>query len=235
MLPHLYYNFSKKTLFRFDKSTSNATTTSSSHHHHTSNSAAISAAVVGTVDANAGDPAKTGVPLTSTSSSSNATSAGTEQHRRSISDTPSTELQQHATQSGSLGAGANSSAVAFSARPGGFATAAGASSFGNMHLVCSPDASLVRMIYVPLICVLHEIEAMLKHKSSAPCALHTFLTAYVRDTFLANGHGRTLELTVDGLAKNQEAWRTVVSADEARALGLQRPLLQSTVLFEKRE
>lgn len=103
------------------------------------------------------------------------------------------------------------------------------------HLVCTPDASLLRIVYVPLVGYVQEIEQLLKHKPGVPCALHAFVTAHVRDTFLAQGHRRTLELTVDGLTKNADAWRTVVSADEAKAMGLQRPLLQSTVLFERRK
>lgn len=100
--------------------------------------------------------------------------------------------------------------------------------------MCDPDAALLRIIYVPLIGYVNEIETLLKHKSSQPCALHAFLTAHVRDTFLAKGHSRTLELTVDGLTKNQDAWRTVTAAEEMKAMGLTRPLLASTVLFERR-
>lgn len=54
----------------------------------------------------------------------------------------------------------------------------------------------------------------------------------MRDTFLAKGHNRTLELTIESLAKNQDAWRTIITAEEMKSMGLTRPLLQSTVLFE---
>lgn len=101
-------------------------------------------------------------------------------------------------------------------------------------LICSPDASLLRIIYVTLIGYVQEIEALLKHKSSQACTLRTFIESHVRDTFLAKGHGRTLELTIDALAKNHDAWRTIITPEEMKALGLSRPLLQSTVLFERR-
>lgn len=99
-------------------------------------------------------------------------------------------------------------------------------------MICTPDASLLRIIYVPLIGYVHEIEVLLKQKSS--CSLRSFIESYVRDTFLAKGHSRTLELTIDGLAKNHDAWRTIITPDEMKSLGLSRPLLQSTVLFERR-
>lgn len=102
-------------------------------------------------------------------------------------------------------------------------------------LICAPDASLLRIIYVPLIGYVQEIESLLKQKSSQACILRSFLESHVRDTFLAKGHSRTLELTIDGLAKNHDAWRTIITPDEMKALGLTRPLLQSTVLFERRK
>lgn len=72
----------------------------------------------------------------------------------------------------------------------------------------------------------------MKCKSGQPCTLHSFLSTHVRDTFLAKGHNRTLELTIESLAKNQDAWRTIITAEEMKSMGLTRPLLQSTVLFE---
>lgn len=195
---------SKKTLFRFDKTTAIAPRTAS----------ATSSAAEAAAGCDAGDSASAaGVA----DSSPTATS---KEHRRNVSDT-SNDLHLLASATASAGTGS----------PARRSTAAG----GAAQLVCAPDAALLRIVYVPLIGYVQEIEQLLKLKPGAPCALHAFVTAHVRDAFLAKGHRRTLELTVDGLTKNADAWRTAVSADEAKALGLQRPLLQSTVLFERRE
>lgn len=214
-------NCSKKTLFRFDKSTSNAIHGPAAHDPSKAATASAATAAGGT------DATDASSPLPAVTASTSTGAAEHHKQRLNMSDTSANEPPQSA--------GPAAKSAASSVKPTPPVSSARFGGNAPHHLVCAPDANLVRIVYVPLIAVLHELEALLKHKSSAPCALHTFLTAHVRDTFLANGHSRTLELTVDGLAKNQEAWRTVVSAEEARSLGLQRPLLQSTVLFEKRK
>lgn len=102
-------------------------------------------------------------------------------------------------------------------------------------LVCDPDAALLRKLYVPLIGYINQIETSIKSKPGQQCSLHAFLSTHVRDTFLAKGHNRTLELTIESLSKNQDAWRTIITPEEMKAMGLSRPLLQSTVLFESRK
>lgn len=101
--------------------------------------------------------------------------------------------------------------------------------------MCEPDAALLRKLYVPLIGYINQIETFIKSKPGQQCSLHAFLSTHVRDTFLAKGHNRTLELTIESLSKNQDAWRTIITPEEMKAMGLSRPLLQSTVLFESRK
>jgi exocyst complex component 4 len=71
--------------------------------------------------------------------------------------------------------------------------------------------------------------------SSQPSTLNAFLTNYVKETFLARGHSRSLQLTVESLSKTQDAWRSIINPDEMKRYGLSRPLLQSTVLVENSE
>uniref|UniRef100_A0A182NRV9 Exocyst complex component Sec8 n=1 Tax=Anopheles dirus TaxID=7168 RepID=A0A182NRV9_9DIPT len=101
-------------------------------------------------------------------------------------------------------------------------------------LVCPADASLVRKIYLPLMGYIQEIESFMKCKSGQPCSLNTFLANYVKDGYLARGHNRNLQLTIESLSKAQDAWRTIISPEEMKRLGLTRPLLQNTVIVENR-
>ncbi|XP_052870201.1 exocyst complex component 4 [Anopheles cruzii] len=101
-------------------------------------------------------------------------------------------------------------------------------------LVCPPDASLVRQIYLPLMGYIQEIETFMKCKSGQPCSLNSFLANYVKDAYLARGHNRNLQLTIESLSKAQDAWRTIITPEEIKRLGLSRPLLQNTVIVETR-
>ncbi|EAT42267.1 AAEL006185-PA [Aedes aegypti] len=101
-------------------------------------------------------------------------------------------------------------------------------------LVCTPDAGLVRQIYLPMMGYIHEIEGFMKCKSGQSCSLNTFLDNYVKDAYLARGHNRNLQLTIESLSKTQDAWRSIITPEEMKRLGLTRPLLQNTVLVENR-
>ncbi|XP_055641900.1 exocyst complex component 4 isoform X2 [Toxorhynchites rutilus septentrionalis] len=101
-------------------------------------------------------------------------------------------------------------------------------------LVCPPDAALVRQIYLPMMGYIHEIESFMKCKSGQLCSLNTFLANYVKDAYLARGHNRNLQLTIESLSKTQDAWRSIISPEEMKRLGLTRPLLQNTVMVESR-
>ncbi len=101
--------------------------------------------------------------------------------------------------------------------------------------VCDPNPSLIRVMYLPLMNHIREMEELMKNKSNQGSGLRSFLTTHIKEQFLAKGHNRTLQLTVEALSKNHDAWRAIISQEEIKALGLTRPLLQSTVLFENRE
>lgn len=101
--------------------------------------------------------------------------------------------------------------------------------------VCDPNSSLIRILYLPLMSYIREMEDLMKNKSNQGSSLSTFLSTHIKEQFLAKGHNRTLQLTIEALAKNHDAWRAIISSEEIKALGLTRPLLQSTVLFENRE
>lgn len=101
--------------------------------------------------------------------------------------------------------------------------------------VCEPSPSLIRLLYLPLMNYIREMEELMKNKPNQGSSLRTFLSTHIKDTFLAKGHNRTLQLTIEALSKNHDAWRAIISSEEIKALGLTRPLLQSTVLFENRK
>lgn len=106
---------------------------------------------------------------------------------------------------------------------------------GTKTLVCQPDPALIRKIYLPLLSYSHEIEEMIKSKPSQSSAFNEFLNTHIKDIFLAKGHNRNLQLTIESLAKNHDAWRAIISPEEMKSMGLTRPLLQSTVLVEQSE
>lgn len=104
---------------------------------------------------------------------------------------------------------------------------------GTKSLVCSPDPTLIRKIYLPLLSYTQEIEEMIKSKPSQLNAFNEFLNTHIKDIFLAKGHNRNLQLTIESLAKNHDAWRSIITPEEMKRMELSRPLLQSTVLVEQ--
>lgn len=99
-------------------------------------------------------------------------------------------------------------------------------------LVCSPDPALIRKIYLPMTGYTQEIEEMVKTKPIQSNAFNEFIDTHIKDVFLAKGHNRNLQLTIESLSKNHDAWRAIISPEEMKNMGLSRPLLQSTVLVE---
>ncbi|XP_055903773.1 exocyst complex component 4 [Eupeodes corollae] len=101
-------------------------------------------------------------------------------------------------------------------------------------LICEPDQSVITKVYLPLMGYIQEIEIFMKCKSGEPCSLHDFIDNYIKETFLAKGHFKNLHLTIESLSKNQDAWRAIVMPEEVKSLNIPRPLLQSTVMVERR-
>lgn len=104
---------------------------------------------------------------------------------------------------------------------------------GTKSLVCQPDPTLIRKIYMPLMNHTREIEETIKTKPSQSNSFNEFLNTHIREIFLNKGHKRNLELIIESLAKNHDAWRAIISPEEMKSMGLSRPLLQSTVLVEQ--
>lgn len=102
----------------------------------------------------------------------------------------------------------------------------------DKSLVCAPDPALIRRIYLPLLSYIEEIEELMKSKPGQPSSFNEFLATHVKDVFLAKGHNRNLQLTIESLSKNHDAWRAIITPEEMKSMGLNRPLLQSTVLVE---
>ncbi|XP_030565322.1 exocyst complex component 4 isoform X2 [Drosophila novamexicana] len=101
-------------------------------------------------------------------------------------------------------------------------------------LICTPDQNVITKVYLPIMGYIQEIENFMKCKPGQPCSLHDFVDNYIKDTFLSKGHNRNLQLTIESLSKNQDAWRAIITPEEMKSLNLSRPLLQSTVMVERR-
>lgn len=99
-------------------------------------------------------------------------------------------------------------------------------------LVCDPDPKLIKKIYLPMMGYIREIEEMTKTKHQS--SLNVFIGQFVKESFLAHGHNRSLQNTIDSLSKSHDAWKVIISPEEMKNLGLQRPLLQSTVMIESK-
>ncbi|XP_035778481.1 exocyst complex component 4-like isoform X2 [Anopheles albimanus] len=202
----------KKLLFRFDKS---------SH----------------TADGGGGGGGGGGLLLPSSASAASDTQASKE-HRRNPSNVSNSGPKEDGLNSSSVSGTATGGLLnsSFHQQPYYFGgkDAAAERRKRERALVCPPDASLVRQIYLPLMGYIQEIETFMKCKSGQPCSLNNFLANYVKDAYLARGHNRHLQLTIESLSKAQDAWRTIISPEEMKRLGLTRPLLQNTLIVENR-
>ena len=74
----------------------------------------------------------------------------------------------------------------------------------------------------------------MKNKPGQPSSLNAFLATFVKESYLARGHHRNLQITIESLSKAQDAWKSIISPEEMKRMGLNRPLLQSTVMVENR-
>lgn len=104
---------------------------------------------------------------------------------------------------------------------------------GEKSLVCKADPALIRKIYLPLIGFTKDIEELIKTKPSQLHTFNEFLNTHIKEIFLTKGHNRSLQMTIESLAKNHDGWRAIISPEEMKSLGLSRPLLQSTVMVEQ--
>merc|ERR1712223_212153 len=99
-------------------------------------------------------------------------------------------------------------------------------------LICAANPHNITPIYPQLMEFIGVIEAALKPDPGTNCTLYAFLMDYIKDVFLG-------QIRVDnGDALNSasvslDSWKAITDSDILRDLGVQRPLLQSSVDIKK--
>ncbi|XP_075221866.1 exocyst complex component secretory 8 [Lycorma delicatula] len=99
-------------------------------------------------------------------------------------------------------------------------------------LVCPPNPHNITLIFIPLSQFLLEIEEAMGCGPQNPCTLNAFVYNYVKDMFVRRQHIMMME-KVEAATKCADAWRAATSSEACAALGLPKPLLQSTVIVEE--
>uniref|UniRef100_A0A3B3UB02 Exocyst complex component Sec8 n=1 Tax=Poecilia latipinna TaxID=48699 RepID=A0A3B3UB02_9TELE len=103
---------------------------------------------------------------------------------------------------------------------------------GEMKFVCKPGARNITVIFQPLLRFIQEIEMNMGPSQAKQCQLRTFLTYYINDLFL-NQVRTEINKEIEAVSKAADPLKILASADTMKLLGVQRPLLQSTVVVEK--
>uniref|UniRef100_A0A8C6WWF7 Exocyst complex component Sec8 n=1 Tax=Neogobius melanostomus TaxID=47308 RepID=A0A8C6WWF7_9GOBI len=103
---------------------------------------------------------------------------------------------------------------------------------GEMKFVCKPGARNITVIFQPLLRFIQEIEMNLGPGQAKQCQLRAFLTYYINDLFL-NQVRTEINKEIVAVSKVADPLKILASADTMKVLGVQRPLLQSTVVVEK--
>ncbi|KAM9650641.1 exocyst complex component 4 isoform 3-T3 [Trichechus inunguis] len=124
---------------------------------------------------------------------------------------------------------------------------------GGTKFVCKPGARNITVIFHPLLsmslaadgrglksCLLHpldlkfiqEIEHALGLGPAKQCPLREFLTVYIKNIFL-NQVLAEINKEIEGVTKTSDPLKILANADTMKVLGVQRPLLQSTIIVEK--
>uniref|UniRef100_A0A9L0T5B2 Exocyst complex component Sec8 n=1 Tax=Equus caballus TaxID=9796 RepID=A0A9L0T5B2_HORSE len=129
---------------------------------------------------------------------------------------------------------------------------------GGTKFVCKPGARNITVIFHPLLrtfyekglmlvfsplymCVwcqvpgrgfIQEIEHALGPGPAKQCPLREFLTVYIKNIFL-NQVLAEINKEIEGVTKTSDPLKILANADTMKVLGVQRPLLQSTIIVEK--
>ncbi|KAL6116790.1 exoc4 [Pungitius sinensis] len=103
---------------------------------------------------------------------------------------------------------------------------------GEMKFVCKPGARNITVIFQPLLRFILEIEMNMGPGQAKQCQLRAFLTYYINDLFL-NQVRTEINKEIEAVSKAADPLKILASADTMKVLGVQRPLLQSTVVVEK--
>ncbi|KAK1166948.1 exocyst complex component 4-like isoform X1 [Acipenser oxyrinchus oxyrinchus] len=103
---------------------------------------------------------------------------------------------------------------------------------GETKFVCKPGARNITVIFHPLLRFIQETEHNMGPGPAKQCQLRTFLTYYINDFFL-NQVRIEINKEIEAVTKVSNPLKILASADTMKVLGVQRPLLQSTVIVEK--
>ncbi|XP_060101994.1 exocyst complex component 4 [Heteronotia binoei] len=103
---------------------------------------------------------------------------------------------------------------------------------GGTKFVCKPGARNITVIFHPLLRFIQEIEHALGLSPTKQCPLREFLTMYIKNIFLNQVLGE-INKEIEGVTKTTDPLKILANADTMKMLGVQRPLLQSTVIVEK--
>ncbi|KAL7828207.1 hypothetical protein AOLI_G00313590 [Acnodon oligacanthus] len=101
---------------------------------------------------------------------------------------------------------------------------------GETKYLCKPGARNITVIFQPLLRFIQEVE--LSMGPGKQCQLRTFLTYYINDLFLNQVRTETNK-EIEAVTKVADPLKILASADTMKNLGVQRPLLQSTIIVEK--
>ncbi|XP_074123989.1 LOW QUALITY PROTEIN: exocyst complex component 4 [Sminthopsis crassicaudata] len=103
---------------------------------------------------------------------------------------------------------------------------------GGTKFVCKPGARNITVIFHPLLRFIQEIEHALGLGPAKQCPLREFLTMYIKNIFL-NQVLNEINKEIEGVTKTSDPLKILANADTMKVLGVQRPLLQSTIIVEK--
>ncbi|XP_064343415.1 exocyst complex component 4 isoform X2 [Camelus dromedarius] len=103
---------------------------------------------------------------------------------------------------------------------------------GGTKFVCKPGARNITVIFHPLLRFIQEIEHALGLGPAKQCPLREFLTVYIKNIFL-NQVLAEINKEIEGVTKTSDPLKILANADTMKGLGVQRPLLQSTIIVEK--
>nr|XP_002752019.2 exocyst complex component 4 isoform X2 [Callithrix jacchus] len=103
---------------------------------------------------------------------------------------------------------------------------------GGTKFVCKPGARNITVIFHPLLRFIQEIEQALGLGPAKQCPLREFLTVYIKNIFL-NQVLAEINKEIEGVTKTSDPLKILANADTMKVLGVQRPLLQSTIIVEK--
>ncbi|XP_028929114.1 exocyst complex component 4 isoform X1 [Ornithorhynchus anatinus] len=103
---------------------------------------------------------------------------------------------------------------------------------GGTKFVCKPGARNITVIFHPLLRFIQEIEHALGLGPAKQCPLREFLTMYIKNIFL-NQVLAEINKEIEGVTKASDPLKILANADTMKVLGVQRPLLQSTIIVEK--